>query len=469
MRGGELQICTFAYLPICTLLYPLVSYMSNKKLHRAWSMYDWANSAYNLVITSTIFPAYYLAVTTLKDGDTTISDQVSFFGLSVTNSVLSEYAIAFAYLVIAFLSPILSSIADYKGNKKSFMRLFCYIGALACAGLYFFTGDTLEFGIICFVIAAIGYCGSLVFYNAFLPEIATELERDKVSAQGFSYGYIGSVLLQLICFIFVFRPQWFSWLGIYNEGDASRFSFLLVGIWWFAFAHIPLVKLPKGKPLEQHPEANIFSNGFKELRKVYGQLKGLPVLKTYLAAFFFYSMGVQTVMLAATLFGSKELNLETSQLIMTILIIQLVAIAGAYVMARFSQRFGNLPVLLGVVFVWVLICVFAYFITTAMHFYIIATVVGLVMGGIQSLSRSTYSKLMPPTRDTASFFSFFDVTEKIAIVIGMFSFGFIEHLTGSMRDSIIALVSFFAIGAAILYLAIIRARKEHLKSSVIIS
>lgn len=440
---------------------------SNKKIHRAWSMYDWANSAYNLVITSTIFPAYYAAVTSVKKDNELISDKVNFFGMSFTNSALFDYALAAAYLVIAIISPILSSIADYKGNKKSFMRLFCYVGSLACAGLYFFKGNTVELGIICFAIAAIGYCGSLVFYNAYLPEIAAEHERDKVSAQGFAYGYIGSVLLQLICFVFVFKPEWFHWIGIFNDGDASRFSFLMVGVWWFAFAHIPLTRLPKGQPMEQHREHSIISNGFHELGKVFRQLKELPVLRTYLGAFFFYSMGVQTVMLAATLFGSKELKLETSQLVMTILIIQLVAIAGAYIMAKLSEKFGNLKVLLFVVFVWILVCIYAYFITTAMQFYIIATVVGLVMGGIQSLSRSTYAKLMPETKDTASFFSFYDVTEKIAIVIGMFSFGFIEELTGSMRNSIIALVGFFAIGIIILYLAIAKAKKQHLQSSVI--
>jgi MFS transporter, UMF1 family len=440
---------------------------SNRKLHRAWSMYDWANSAYNLVITSTIFPAYYAAVTATREDGMVVSDKVQFLGATFTNSALFDYALAFAYLVIAFLSPILSSISDYKGNKKSFMRIFCYVGSIACAGLYFFRGDTLELGIGCFVIAAIGYCGSLVFYNAFLPEIATEAERDRVSAQGFSYGYIGSVLLQLICFVFVFRPEWFHWLGIFDDGDASRFSFLMVGIWWFAFSHIPLTMLPKGKPLDQHPRSNILTNGFHELGKVLRQLKGLPVLRLFLLAFFFYSMGVQTVMLAATLFGSKELKLETGQLIMTILIIQLVAIAGAFIIAKLSARFGNLPVLLGVVFIWMGVCFYAYYITSATEFYIIATVVGLVMGGIQSLSRSTYSKLMPETKDTASFFSFYDVSEKVAIVIGMLSFGAIEELTGSMRNSIIALITFFAIGAVILYLAIRKAKKQRLETSVV--
>lgn len=432
---------------------------SSKSMHRAWAMYDWANSAYNLVITSTIFPAYYLAVATTRDADGAESNNVSFFGATITNSVLFDYSLAAAYLIIALISPILSSIADYRGNKKAFMRLFCYIGALSCCSLYFFKSDTLELGIICAALAALGYCGSIVFYNAYLPEIALPEDRDRVSAQGYAYGYIGSVILQLVCFVFVLKPELF---GITDSTFPARLSFLLVGIWWFAFAHIPLFKLPKGTALPQHPEYNIFTNGFIELKKVWKQLKLLPVLRTYLGAFFMYSMGVQTVMLAATIFGKKELNLETPQLIGTILIIQLVAIAGAYIMAQLSKRFGNLQVLAGVVFIWIAVCVAAYYTYTATQFYIIAAIVGLVMGGIQSLSRSTYAKLMPPTHDTASFFSFYDVTEKIAIVIGMFSFGFIEAVTGSMRNSIMALILFFVAGLVILYLAIAKSKKSYI-------
>lgn len=434
---------------------------SAKKLHRAWAMYDWGNSAYNLVITSTIFPAYYIAITTNKEAAQ--PDQVSFFGMQVTNTVLQDYTLSLCYLIIAFLSPILSSIADYRGNKKKYMRFFTYMGALACCGMIFFKKESLEFGMIMFAIATIGYCGSLVFYNAYLPEIATEHERDRVSAQGFAFGYIGSVLLQIVCLVFVLMPDTFGM----DAGSASRFSFLLVGVWWLGFAQIPFRKLPAGKPLQQHPEHNVFSNGFHELKKVWNQVKQLPVLRTYLGAFFFYSMGVQTVMLAAAAFGAKELGLETSQLITTILIIQLVAIAGAFIMAKLSERFGNLNVLIAVVIIWIGICIYAYFIQTVVQFYIIATFVGMVMGGIQSLSRSTYAKLMPETKDTASFFSFYDVTEKMAIVIGLFSFGFIEHLTGSMRKSVLAVLVFFVIGGIILYLARLTAKKEHIKSSVI--
>ncbi len=438
--------------------------VSNKKVHRAWAMYDWANSAYNLVITSTIFPAYYDAITSVKENGQIVNDKVRFFGATFTNSVLFDYALAAAYLVIALLSPILSSIADYRGNKKRFMQMFCYIGSIACCGLYFFKSSTLELGIILFAIAAIGYCGSLVFYNAFLPEIARDNERDRLSAKGFSYGYIGSVLLQIVCFVFVLAPGLF---GITDESFPPRLSFLLVGIWWLLFAQISFRGLPKGQPIRDSSNRNVLTGGFHELAKVWQQLKGLSVLRTYLGAFFLYSMGVQTVMLAATLFGSKEMKLETTQLITTILIIQLVAIAGATLMARLSEKFGNLKVLFLVLFIWIGVCISAYYITTAVQFYIVGGVVGLVMGGIQSLSRSTYAKLMPETKDTASFFSFYDVTEKVAIVIGMFSFGYIEEATGSMRNSILVLIVFFAIGAAILYLAIVKAKNQHLKASVI--
>ncbi|RFM29799.1 MFS transporter [Deminuibacter soli] len=422
-----------------------------KKVINAWAMYDWANSAYNLVITSTIFPAYYDAITTTPDG----GHKVQFLGRSFESASLYNYALAFAYLVIAILSPILSSIADYKGNKKSFMRFFCYLGSAACCSLFWFKADTLSLGIGSCILAAIGYCGSLVFYNAYLPEIAADADQDRVSAKGFSYGYIGSVLLQVICFVFVLAKPF----GM-NEGSASRFSFLLVGIWWISFAQITFRFLPKSTPSGTDREHNIFTNGFKELGKVWQQAKHMPVLKSYLFAFFFYSMGVQTVMLAATLFGSQVLQLSTSKLIACILIIQLVAIAGAYIMARLSDRFGNFRVLIFVVLIWIGICIGAYFITTEIQFYIIATLVGIVMGGIQSLSRSTYARIMPETKDTASFFSFYDVTEKLAIVIGMFSFGFIQEKTGNMRNSIIGLVVFFLAGAIALLITL-QKQKQH--------
>ena len=442
------------------------SQLSKKKLWRSWSMYDWANSAYNLVITSTIFPFYYVAITS---DETT--DRVSFFGWEVINTALLNYALAFAYLCAAILIPILSSVADYTGNKKRFMKLFCYTGAIGCCLLFFFDRGQIEFGIIMTIIAAIGWCGSLVFYNAYLPEIATETERDKLSAQGYGYGYVGSVLLQLICLVFV--------QIIFPEGTfAARLSFLLVGVWWLVFAQIPFRHLPIGTPLRKDRQHSILSNGFIELKKVWVQIKLMPQLKAFLTAFFFYSIGVQTVMLASGLFvmkvitkevDGKKIPLDAGDLIITVLIIQLVAILGAALMARLSNRIGNIRVLILTVTLWIGICISAYYIHTQYDFYIIATVIGFVMGGVQSMSRSTYSKIMPPTRDTASFFSFYDVTEKVSMAIGLFTFAFMEDLTGNMRNSIFALAGFFFIGLVFLAIVDRMQKKDRFSGTPVLS
>lgn len=423
--------------------------INDRKIIRSWAFFDWANSAYNLVITSTIFPAYYTIITSSNKPDTI--DYVQFMGFKFVNTALYNYALAFAFLIIALLSPVLSGIADSRGNKKFFMKMFTWIGALSCCGLYFFEAETLQLGIVLFILAAIGFWGSLVFYNAYLPEIATPDMQDTVSAKGYAYGYVGSILLQLLCFIFVFFPDTF---GLSGAGQASRLSFLLVGIWWIVFAQIPFRNLPDTPKQSVVPTGNILTSGFKELRKVWAQLKHMPYLKRFLTAFFFYSMGVQTVMLVATVFGEKQLQLPTVKLIGTIMLLQIVAIPGAMLMSWLSKNYlGNIRVLIGVVIIWIGVCVAAYFVETELQFYFMASAVGLIMGGIQSLSRSTYSKYLPQeSKDHTSFFSFFDVTEKVALVIGMFSFGYIEELTGSMRNSLIALALFFVAGLAFLWL-----------------
>ncbi|MDO3625330.1 MFS transporter [Mucilaginibacter sp. BT774] len=427
---------------------------NNKRTIRAWAFFDWANSAYNLVITSTIFPAYYVAIT---NNDKT-GNHVTFFGHSFVNTALSDYTLAAAYLVIVILLPMLTAIADYRGNKKIFMQFFTWLGSISCCMLYFFKFDTLQTSMIFFGLAAIGYSGGFVFYNSYLPEIATLDMQDRVSAKGFTYGYIGSVILQLICFAFVLEPQWF---GIVDKSFPARLSFLLVGIWWICIAYIPFTILPKGSPNAQSHHKNIIKGGFIELGNVWRQVKNMPVLKRFLPAFFFYSMGVQTIMLVATSFGAKELHMEAKSLISIILIIQLVAIGGATLMSRLSDKFGNIKVLTLVVSIWIVVCIAAYFITNSNQFYFLAVVVGLVMGGIQSLSRSTYSKFIPQDiPDSASFFSFYDVTEKLAIVGGMFSFGLVDDITNSMRNSALVLCIYFIAGL-ILLLSLLNYQKRH--------
>lgn len=410
-------------------------------------MYDWANSAYSLIITSAIYPAYYTAI---------VPPQVVFLGRTFDRASLASYSISFSFLVIAFLSPILSSIADYKGNKKTFMKFFCYLGSTACCSMVFLTKDNIGLGIIASVIASIGFCGSLVFYNAYLPEIAAEEDQDRVSAKGFALGYIGSVLLMVVCLAFIILNDkmnlgWGAW--------PARLSFLSVGLWWTGFAQITFSRLPPSKASEEDLEHNIITNGFHELKKVWNQLVHYPILKSFLLSFFFYNMGVQTVMYLATYFASDELKMESSQLILVVLIIQLVAIAGATLFAKLSGKTNNIFTLGVLIAIWIGICFFASRVTTVNQFFIIAFSVGMVMGGIQSMSRSTYSKLLPETKDTASFFSFFDVCDKMGTVIGTLSFGFVAESLGGMRNSVLALMVFFIIGLILLFFVDMKKRK----------
>ena len=326
---------------------------ASKKVINGWAMFDWANSVYNLVITSTIFPAYYESMTTQRtEGGISY---VHFLGREFVNTSLYNYTLAFALLIVALLLPLLTSIADYKGNKKNFMAFFFTIGSIACAALYFFKGiDTLWVGILCMILACICFWSSYVFSNSFLPEIAAPEDRDRVSARGFAYGYVGSVILQVICFVFVMKNDWF---GI-SQGEGSRISFLLVGIWWLAFGYFSLSRLPKPVAAgNASAPGNIITNGYKELAKVWKQLKQMPVIKRYLGAFFFYNMGVQTVMLAATLYGKSELEIPVPNLIAAILLIQLVAIPGAFFISKLSGRIGNFKALMIVIIFWIPIAV----------------------------------------------------------------------------------------------------------------
>ena len=418
--------------------------LNQPKTVRAWCMYDWANSVYSLVITSAIFPVYYKAVA--KTGDSSV---VTFLGFQLENSVLYSYALSFSFLLVAAILPLLSGMADYAGQKKRFMMGFVMLGSLACMGLFFFQdASDLNLAIACSILASMGYSGSLVFYDAFLPEIVTPDRYDAVSARGYSMGYYGSVILMVVCLIMILNPSAF---GFADGGAASRFSFLLTGIWWFCFALIPYRVLHE--PARSHRNsANIWTKGYEEIGKVWRSLRQSPQLKRYLWAFFFFNMGVQTVMYLATLFGTDVLHLEDGKLIGTVLIIQLVGAVGATLFARLSARWGNRNTLFIMIGIWVLVCVTAYLITNEFQFYALAFVVGLIMGGMQALSRATYTKLIPAnTPDHASYFSFYDVTYNLSIVFGTFSYGLINQITGSMRNSALGLGLFFLIGMVLLY------------------
>ena len=432
----------------------------SRKLLNAWAFYDWANSVYSLVIASAVFPIFYQALFKSAEIET-----VQVFGGAIRSTPLISYTTAAAFLAVAIMSPLLSGIADYVGNKKTFMKFFCYLGALSCMGLYFFSLEFIYLSLLLYFLALIGFWGSLVFYNSYLPDVAFPEQQDRVSARGYSMGYVGSVILLILNLAMVMMPEKF---GLGEGGAASmmamKYSFISVGIWWIVFSQYSFYYLPKGNPTGQKVHRKVIFNGFNELRTVYRALSEDKRLKRYLAAFFVYSMAVQTVMLVATYFGEQEINWggdkeKTIGLISSILIIQLVAVIGAIVTSRSSEKFGNIPTLIVINCVWVALCIVAFFITTPIQFYYTAGAVGLVMGGIQALSRSTYSKFLPETKDTTSYFSFYDVAEKIGIVVGMLIYGFIDQLTGSMRNSILFLVLFFVVGV-ILLLRIPRNKRE---------
>lgn len=418
----------------------------NPKLINAWAFYDWANSVYSLVIATAVFPIYYESITSDNDGI------VTFLGTEFHNTTLLSYSLSFSFLIVAFLSPILSGIADYTGSKKRFLQFFCYLGSLSVMSLYFFTGkETLWIGIVFTILASIGFWGSIVFYNSYLPEIAHPEQHDRVSAKGFMFGYTGSILLLAFNLVMVLKPELF---GISDPTLPARISFLMVGIWWMGFAQITFYHLPNNV-FHKKPEKDFIFKGFKELKEVIKSLKDQTSLKQFLTGFFLYSIGVQTLILLAGLYGKKELGIETNKLIITILLIQIVAIFGAYLFSRISEKIGNIKTLKLTIAIWGVICFAAYLLDADnkyidLQFYSLGATIGMVLGAIQSLSRSTYSKLLPDTEDHATYFSFFDVTEKIAIVLGTFIFGFVGAISDSLKNSIFILAIFFLLGYIVL-------------------
>lgn len=424
----------------------------SKKLLNAWAFYDWANSVYSLVISSAVFPIFYGALFRIAG-----IEKVTIFGGEIARAPLISYTTSLAFVFIAIITPLISGVADYLGNKKVFMKFFCYLGGLSCIGLYWFSLENIYLGLVCYFFGLVGFWVSFAINNSYLPDVAFPKQQDAISAKGFTLGYIGSVVLLVFNLAMVMKPDFF---GITTDESgaaeikAMKYSFVTVGIWWILFAQYSFYYLPKGYKKEGE-RTNIVLNGFKELKQVWHQLGDQVKLKRYLGAFFVYSMAVQTVMLIATYFGEEEIawgtdSERTTGLIISILVIQLVAILGATVTASASEKFGNIKTLIVVNALWVAICIYAYFVITPTDFYIAAGCVGLVMGGIQALSRSTYSKFLPDTTDTTSFFSFYDVAEKIGIIIGTFLYGAIAQRTGSMRSSIIFLGVFFLIGMILL-------------------
>ena len=416
------------------------------KVLNAWAFYDWANSVYPLVISSAVFPIYY--------GSLFVDDlYVELLGFNFKNTALISFLTAFAFVVLSFMTPLLSGIADYMGNKKKFLKFFCYSGSISCMGLYWFDLSNIYFGLFFYFTALISFWASLVFYNSYLPDIAFKNQQDAISAKGYALGYFGSVLLLVFNLAMVMYPETFGIIGDNSESIAMRYSFVSVGIWWIIFSQYTFYFLPAPNKKREIIK-DVIWNGFKEIIDVWNELKKISLIKNYLIAFFIYSSALQTVLLIAAYFGEQEIiwpeGEKTIGLIVSILLIQLIAIFGAIFTSKLSEKFGNIFTLIILNLFWAFLCIGAYFINQPLEFYIAAGLVGLVMGGIQALSRSTFSKMIPKTENTTSYFSFFDVSQKISIVFGMTLFAFLDQITGSMRTSILVFVVIFLLGAFLL-------------------
>ncbi len=426
--------------------------LNDKKTINGWAIYDWANSAYFLVISTAIFPAYFIART---------SEKINIFGFEITNSSLYSYAVSLSYLIIVILSPVLSGIADYGGKRMFFLKLFTFVGSISCIFLSFFTGDVdLWLGTSAFMLATIGAAGGLVFYNAYLPEIVTEDRYDKVSAKGYAYGYIGSVILLVVILFISLKPLFF---GIpENTTIPYRLGFAMVGVWWMGFAQITFKRLPKGN--NEGFSKKMILKGFEEIYGVFKKLKKNSNLIKFLLAVFFYSAGVQTVIYLATVFAKEELKFGTDELIIIILILQIVAILGAYIFAYVSDKLGNKSGLIIMVIIWLILSISAYFVQSKLQFYFLAAMVGMVLGGIQSQSRSSYSKIIDSEKkDLTSYFSFYDIVLKLSIVVGTFAFGVVNEITGNLRSSVLSLAFFFLIGLILLYLTSFKQAEKELQ------
>lgn len=405
---------------------------NQKKVINGWVMYDWANSAFFLVVATAIFPPFFEAVT---------PKVIDVFGLSINNSAFYSYMVALTYLIMAFMTPTLSGIADYSGRKRLFLRSFVLFGSIACMLLFFFKGvGQMWLGILCFMVSTIGCAGSLVFYDAYIPEIATKDKYDKISAKGYAFGYIGSMMLLIGILTIMSNAEK---LGITDGTFPARLGFLLVGLWWLLFSQVSFRVLPKGERLKWNN--SFIARGNKEVKKVFDEVKKDKSISNYLISFFFFSAGVQTVVYVASVFASKVLNFAPEELIKLILLIQVVAIIGAYLMTFISKSIGNKKTMILQIFIWMVICAVASQVENKDAFYIIAAFVGMVIGGIQSLARSSYSKMIPREDDLTSYYSFLDILYKLSIVVGTFAFGIVEDITGDMRNSILLLSFFFII------------------------
>ncbi|MBD3222457.1 MFS transporter [bacterium] len=402
--------------------------MTDRRTIDAWCLYDWANSAFACTVMAALFPPFFR---TIAEND----------GLAPAEATARWGVVtALALLTVAVSGPLVGAIADARARRKQFLTGFMLVGVLATAGFALLPGASWPLAGLVFVIANIGFAGSIVFYESLLPAVAGPDRADEVSARGYAWGYLGGGVLLVINMLWVTMPERF---GLDGTGQAVQLSFVSVAVWWLVFS-LPLLRRVPEPPRE--PGAVM--GGFARLARTWGEVRRLRPLLVFLVAYWIYNDGIGTIIKMATAYGG-EIGIETSDMIQALVLTQFVAWPSSLAFGRLARRFRARPVLMAGLFVYAGICVLGFFMTTAWHFFVLAGLVGTVQGGCQALSRSIFASMVPPGR-TGEFFGFYATSGKLAGIAGPLVFAIVSQTLGDSRLSILVLVVFFLVGAWLL-------------------
>ena len=418
--------------------------VDDRKELLSWYFYDWANSAFSTTVV-TVFLGPYL--TSIAKAAADAEGLVHPLGISVFADSFFPYMVSLSVLLQVFFLPILGAIADYSHLKKQMLGFFAYLGAAATMCLYFLQGDNYLLGGGLFLLANLSFGASIVFYNAFLPEISSLEKRDTVSSQGWALGYLGGGILLAVNLVLFLNAESF---GV-SEGHAVRISMASAGLWWAIFTVIPLLNLKRRQPLKSlQAGEQMLTVGFRQLSHTLRNLPKYPQTLLFLIAYLLYNDGIQTVIALSSQFGSEELGVGASSLIVLILMVQFVAFGGALFFGYLAGKIGTKRAILASLVIWSLTVIYAYaFLQTETQFFVMGAVIAIVLGGSQALSRSVFSTMIPKGQE-AEYFSLYEISERGTSWIGPLVFGLALQMTGSYRIGILSVVIFFIAGLVLL-------------------
>ena len=415
-----------------------------------WKMYDWANSAFSTTVAGALFGPYLTRLAQTAVGENGVVLNLGFLG-EVTAKSLPTLCVSISVGAQVFMLPILGALGDYSNLKKRLMALFCFLGVAATCLLFFIQGNLYLAGGLLFIVANICFGASVVFYNAFLPEITTEDQADKVSSRGFAYGYLGGALLLVVNLLLVLQAER---LGL-STGLAVRLSLLSAGVWWGGFSLITFALLKKRAAKKNLPPGKSYlSAGFLELGATIRELRRLPLTARYLLGYLIYNDGIQTVIVAASTFLEQELFPEGNPvfLLEIFLMVQFVAVAGALLFERLAYLMKTKNAIILSLIIWSGIVIYANrFLHTVAEAWVLAGVIAIVLGGSQALSRSLFSKMIPEGKE-ASFFGLYEVSERGTSWMGPLLFSLVVSRTGSYRLALLSLIFFFVVGLIVLWI-----------------